>query len=103
VFVDAGQTVASHRPDELPATLGWRAYRVRSTDHQRLVSVLGDLRVDYASAGGNGLDVHVYGGESAAARLLAELVGTGVPVTSYAPVGGNLEAAYLHLTQGGQP
>jgi len=103
VFVDAGQTVASHRPDELPATLGWRAYRVRSTDHQRLVSVLGDLRVDYASAGGNGLDVHVYGGESAAARLLAELVGAGVPVTSYAPVGGNPEAAYLHLTQGGQP
>ena len=44
--------------------------------------------------------MQVLGGEPAAARLLGELVAAGVSVTAFAPVGGELEVAYLDLVEG---
>lgn len=102
VFVDGGHTVATHRPDELPVAHGPRAYRVRSTDPHRLEAALTRMRVASVATGGASVDVQVLGGEPAAAQLLAELVRADVPVTAFGPVGGNLEAAYLELTRGGQ-
>ena len=56
--------------------------------------------IGWATAGHAGIDVQVLGGEESAARLLAELVGAGVRVAAFAPVGGSLEATYLDLVEG---
>ncbi len=98
VFVDRGRTVASHRVDQLPAHLGPRAYRVRTLDAEALTRALDERGVSAITAGPSAVDVQVFGGEQNAARLLSELVGAGVPVTAFGPVGGSLEAAYLQLT-----
>ena len=98
VFVDRGRTVASHRVDQLPTHVGARSYRIRSLDAAALAQALGEHGVTPVPAGPSAVDVRVYGGEQNAARLLAELVASGVPVTAFGPVGGTLEAAYLQLT-----
>jgi hypothetical protein len=41
--------------------------------------------------------------DEAAAELLAELVGAGVPVVAFHPLGGALEATYLSLTDATRP
>jgi len=98
VFVDGGRTVASHRVDQLPAHVGARVYRVRTLDGAALAQALDARGVTAVQAGPSALDVRVFGGEQNAARLLGELVGAGVPVAAFGPVGGSLEAAYLQLT-----
>ncbi|MGI8530052.1 MAG: ABC transporter ATP-binding protein [Geodermatophilaceae bacterium] len=98
VFVDRGRTVASHRVDQLPAHAGPRLYRVRTLDAAALAQALDTRGVTATPAGPSAVDVQVFGGEANAARLLAELVEAGVPVTGFGPVGGSLEAAYLQLT-----
>ena len=100
VFVDAGRTVGQHSMTDLPAALATRSYRVRALDPGGLRSALDRDGWTYTDAGTAGLDVALAGGDPTAARLLAALVGDGVAVTSFAPVGGALEAAYLHLTEG---
>lgn len=99
VFVDAGRTVGQHRIDELPAAGTARTYRLRALDTPALVEALDVAGVPHDPPGASGVDVRVFGGEPAAARLLADLVGSGVLVTSFAPLGGALEAAYLDLTE----
>lgn len=98
VFVDRGRTVASHRVDQLPTHAGPRAYRIRTLDAEALAGALHTRRVTAVPAGLAAVDVQVFGGEHNAAALLGELVGAGVPVTAFGPVGGSLEAAYLQLT-----
>ena len=98
VFVDRGRTVATHRVDQLPTHVGARSYRIRTLDTAALARALGELGVTAMPAGPAAVDVQVFGGEQNGARLLAELVGAGVPVTAFGPVGGSLEAAYLQLT-----
>jgi ABC-2 type transport system ATP-binding protein len=100
VFVDAGRTVGQHAIGELPARLAARTYRLRSLDPAALRAALDGAGWRYTDAGGGGLDVEVGGGEAVAARLLATLVGAGVPVTAFGPVGGALEATYLDLMEG---
>jgi len=102
VFVDRGRTVASHRVDQLPTHVGARSYRIRSLDAAALAQALGERGVTPVPAGPSAVDIQVYGGEQNAARLLAELVASGVPVTAFGPVGGSLEAAYLQLTDDDQ-
>jgi ABC-2 type transport system ATP-binding protein len=99
VFVDAGRTVGQHRVTDLPATRTVRTYRLRALEMPALVDALDGAGVPHGAPGTAGLDVEVAGGEPAAARLLATLVGAGVAVTSFAPLGGALEAAYLDLTE----
>jgi ABC-type multidrug transport system, ATPase component len=99
VFVDAGRTVGQHSINELPAARVARTYRLRALDMSRLVEALDHAGVPHGAPATPGLDVQVTGGDPAAARLLAELVNAGVLVTSFAPLGGALEAAYLDLTE----
>lgn len=99
VFVDAGRTVGQHRVTELPAVQATRTYRMRAMDLPGLVEALDQAGVPHDPPAAPGVDVQVAGGESAAARLLAELVASGVTVTAFAPLGGALEAAYLDLTE----
>jgi ABC-2 type transport system ATP-binding protein len=95
VFVDQGTTVGQHRLDALPAA-STRTWRVRALDTAPLLAALKGY--DHDAATPAGVDVRLPTDE-AAADLLAELVGSGVRVVSCQPVGGQLEATYLELTQ----
>ena len=100
VFVDGGRTVGQHRIGELPASHALRTYRLRALDGGTLRQALERAGVGWAEAGHAGVDVEVLGGESSAARLLAELLGADVQVTAFAPLGGALEQTYLNLVEG---
>lgn len=95
VFVDQGVTVGEHRLDALPAP-ALRTWRVRALTTPPLLKALKGTDHDQPTAAG--VDVRLPSDE-AAADLLAMLVGKGVRVVSCQPVGGQLEATYLELTQ----
>lgn len=99
VFLDRGATVASERIAELSVEQhGARTWRLRSLDDDRLAAALTDAGVAWTRTPGGDADVAV-AGEAHAARLLAGLIGAGVPVSASVPVGSALEAAYLELTE----
>ncbi len=95
VFVDQGVTVGEHRLDALPAA-SVRTWRLRAMSMPPLVKALKGLDHDEPTPAG--VDVRLTSDE-AAADLIAELVGKGVRLVSCQPVGGQLEATYLELTQ----
>ncbi|MCW2670730.1 MAG: putative transporter system, ATP-binding protein [Frankiales bacterium] len=95
VFVDQGVTVGEHRLDALPAA-ATRTWRLRALELAPLLKALKGTDHDEPTAAG--VDVRLPSDE-AAADLLATLVGKGVRVVSCQPVGGQLEATYLELTQ----
>ena len=97
VFVDRGATVGEHRLDALPTSTALRRWRLRALDPAVLLAALDKGRHDHGPPTQAGVDVRLPSDEAAAA-LLAELVGAGVPVVSFQPLGGALEAAYLSLT-----
>ena len=101
VFVSAGQVVAAHDMDELPTlqtvqTVGWR---IRARDYAVLQSALSEMGVrPTGPVTGAGLDLPRMT-EEEASELLAGLVGAGVRVVGFGPVGTPLESAYLALTE----
>jgi ABC-2 type transport system ATP-binding protein len=95
VFVDQGVTVGEHRLDALPAP-GARTWRIRALSLPPLLKAL--KGTDHDEPTPAGVDVRLPSDE-AAADLLADLISKGVRVVSSQPVGGQLEAAYLELTQ----
>ncbi len=99
VFINRGRTAGQHRVAELKAGPGKQKWRIHSLDRQRLVAALETLQVAHDTARGQGLEVEL-AGEDAAAALLSSLVTAGVPVVSFHPAGGTLEAAYMNLTEG---
>ncbi len=98
VFVDGGATVGEHRLDQLPVGSVLQRWRVRALDTNALVRALEHHAYDFEDPTAAGVDVHL-AGDDAAAALLAGLVGDGVPVVAFQPLGGRLEAAYLALTE----
>jgi ABC-2 type transport system ATP-binding protein len=96
VFVDQGVTVGEHRIDQLPQSSAPRPWRLRALDMPALVTALAGYDHDEPTAAG--VDVRLTGDEAAAA-LLAKLVRKKVRVVSCQPLGGQLEATYLELTQ----
>jgi ABC-2 type transport system ATP-binding protein len=96
VFVASGRTAGEHTMGELNAKAR-TAYRVRARDATTLASALAE----------RGLEVHANGGgtelpamsEDEAADLLAGLVGAGVRVVAFEPMGSNLESVYLAMTE----
>jgi ABC-2 type transport system ATP-binding protein len=72
-------------------------YRVRARDAQALASALAERGVE-AHANGNGTELPAMS-EEEAADLLAGLVGAGVRVVAFEPVGSNLESAYMAMTE----
>jgi ABC-2 type transport system ATP-binding protein len=98
VLVDQGRTLGEHRMSELAAA-GRTRWRIKATDPGGLAGAL-DGR------GECGRIVPLPGGaevgplsEEEAADLLAALVGDGVRITGFGPVGGTLESAYLAMTE----
>ena len=98
VFVDSGVTVGEHRIDQLPDSVAPRPWRLRALDMAALVAALAKRGVDHEPPTPAGVDVLLTGDE-AAASLLAALVRAKVPVVACQPLGGQLEATYLELTQ----
>jgi ABC-2 type transport system ATP-binding protein len=123
--VSAGRVVASHEMGEL-ATMGATslvAWRIRARDPLALGAALAELGVPTGNGNGNGSGIDGSGigngnaggsppapdtgggvelppmTEEQAADLLTELVGRGVKVVAFAPVGTALESAYLALTE----
>ncbi len=98
VFVDRGVTVGEHRLDELPKGSQSRPWRLRALDMDVLVTALTRNGYDHDAPTPAGVDVRLANDEAAAA-LLAGLIRDGVPVVACQPLGGQLEATYLELTQ----
>lgn len=96
VFVARGRTVADRRTGDL--TEAPRRWRVRSLDAEGLTGALNRLNVPAERADG-GVVVQV-ASEQAAARLLADLVRGGVPVSSFGPLHRALEETYLDIDEG---
>jgi ABC-2 type transport system ATP-binding protein len=98
VFVDGGVTVGEHRLDQLPEGQEPRPWRLRALDVDALARALTHGGYDHDAPTPAGVDVRLANDE-AAAGLLASLVRDGVPVVACQPLGGQLEATYLELTQ----
>ena len=97
VFIEAGRTVGEHALAALPQTEA-RPWRVRCLDDEALVQVLDGMGMAHSARTPTGVEVFL-GSEEEAADLVVALVRAGVRVVSLAPSGGDLEAAYLELTQ----
>jgi ABC-type multidrug transport system ATPase subunit len=98
VFLERGATASEESVAR--ARESRRDWRIRTLDDAALRAALaaagvpaGEVRSDHA-----GTLVSVPD-EEAASRLLAELVGAGVPVTAFAPAVGNLEHTLLDLVK----
>lgn len=97
VFVEAGRTVGEHSLAALPQT-EVRPWRVHSLEDTALVQALDGMGMAHSEPAPSGVEV-LLGSEEEAADLVVALVRAGVRVVSLAPSGGDLEAAYLELTQ----
>ena len=97
VFVESGRTVGEHSVRALPQTRS-RPWRVRALDDAGLVAALDAMGMPHSEPGPGGVEVAL-GADEEAADLVVALVRAGVRVVSVAPSGGDLEAAYLELTE----
>jgi ABC-type multidrug transport system ATPase subunit len=94
VFVSRGRTVDERTVSSIAT--GWRAWTISSLDDDLLRSRLAARGVVVTE--GRDLTVQLPSREAAAA-LLRDLVGDGVPVVSLAPAVGALEQVYLGLEE----
>jgi ABC-2 type transport system ATP-binding protein len=97
VFVNAGRTVDEKDVHELAASQV-TPWRVRAADRDALAAALAARDVPTVTTTGLGVDLPPLT-EEQAADLLAGLIGDGVRVISFGPVGSHLETAYLAMTQ----
>lgn len=104
VFLSAGRTVATQSVHDAVTTR--RPWRVRALSQRGLVTWLDDRGVPWRAeepfatpAEGSGGVVVDLESEEAAAALLRDAVGAGVPVTALSPATGALESTYLALEE----
>ncbi|MGZ4616554.1 MAG: ABC transporter ATP-binding protein [Actinomycetes bacterium] len=97
VFIEAGRSVGEHTLAALPQS-SRRPWRIRALDNAGLVDALDAMRMPHSAVGPTGVEVEL-GTEDEAADVIVALVRAGVRVVACAPSGGDLEAAYLELTQ----
>ncbi|GAA3202069.1 ABC transporter ATP-binding protein [Actinocorallia longicatena] len=98
VLVDQGRTAGEHDLATLLASASG-IWRIRALDEDALGVALDRRSVPHRIASGTpGVDAGPLT-EQEAASLLTDLVGDGVRIVSYAPVGGVLESVYLAMTE----
>ena len=97
VLVDRGRTAGEHTMNELAAQAR-TAYRVRATDAAALAAALQSRGVQATGGNGTGTELPPMS-EDQAAELLAGLVGGGVRVVAFEPLGSNLESVYVAMTE----
>lgn len=95
VIVSRGRTVETQAVDGVAPVS--RTWRISALDRGRLVTFLGESGLPWRDAG-TAVDVEL-GGDTDAAELLERLGGSGARVTAYAPLHGEMEAAYLAATE----
>lgn len=98
VIVARGRSLATQELDGDTIATGLASWRIDSLDNERLAGWLTEHQVPSRRVGGGQTEVEV-AGEVNAARLLADLVRDGIPVTAFTPSQGALESAYLAATQ----
>lgn len=100
VFVAGGRTVSTHILTDLRDGSAQRSvWRIRVIDEVGvLVQALDRLGYEHSDPDSAGVEVLLTGDEEAA-ELVTALVTDGVRISSFAPVGGTLQAAYLALTE----
>lgn len=99
VYLAAGATAA---PEEVAgAGQTARHWRIRSLDAERLVAALGAAGFGEVAVVDRFGAVVPLASEQDAAQLLAHLIGTGVPVSSFAPAVGDLEHVFHDLNRTG--
>ncbi len=96
VLVAGGRTIGEHAMTDLAAQAR-TSYRIRATDPGALAAALQAKGVAPSTVNGS-VEVPSLS-ESEAADLLAELVGGGVRVVAFEPLGSNLESVYLAMTE----
>jgi ABC-2 type transport system ATP-binding protein len=97
VLVARGRTAGEHTMAEL-AGAAKVGYRVRTTNGEALTAFLAERGVEPVAVGHSGSELPAMA-EAEAADLLAGLVGAGVRVVAFEPLGSNLESIYLALTE----
>jgi ABC-2 type transport system ATP-binding protein len=97
VFIQGGRSVGVHQLTDLPQTQR-RPWRIKAVDTVGLVAALDAMRMSHSEPGPTGVEVEL-GSDEEAADVIVALVRAGVRVVAIAPSGGDLEAAYLELTQ----
>jgi ABC-2 type transport system ATP-binding protein len=96
VLVAGGRTVGEHATADLAAQAR-TSYRIRATDRDALAAAMAARGIRPSTVNGS---VEVPGlSEADAADLLAALVGAGVRVVAFEPLGSNLESVYLAMTE----
>ncbi len=96
VLVASGRTVGEHSVADLAAQAR-TSYRIRATDREALAAAVLARGLQPSTANGS---VEVPGlSETEAADLLAALVGAGVRVVAFEPLGSNLESMYMAMTE----
>jgi ABC-type multidrug transport system ATPase subunit len=98
VFLERGATASDESVAR--ARESRRDWRIRTLDDDALRAALATVGVPAAEVRADHAGTLVsVADESAAARLLADLVGAGVPITAFAPAVGNLEHTLLDLVK----
>lgn len=97
VFIESGRTVGEHALRDL-LQAQTRPYRLRALDPPGLVAALDEMRLTHSAPGPSGVEVAL-GADEEVADLVVALVRAGVRLVACGPSGGDLEAAYLELTQ----
>ena len=97
VFVEGGRTVGEHAVGALPHARS-RPWRLRSLHDPGLAQALDAMGMPHSVPGPAGVEVAI-GSDEEAADLVVALVRAGVRLVTMAPSGGDLEAAYLELTE----
>jgi len=103
-IIDSGRLVASGSVSEVVEKLS-RSGKVKikvSSKEEEAVRILMEMPgIGSISSVSGMLEVNVDGGDEACVRILKTLVGNDIPVVSFQPVEGSLEAVFMHLTEGG--
>ncbi|MDJ0335624.1 ABC transporter ATP-binding protein [Salinibacterium sp. G-O1] len=101
VYIDGGVTASEEAVARSRASA--RPWRIRSSDGEALRSALMSAGIASAEITADRKDLLVpLSGEGAAATLLAHLIGSGVPISAFAPAVGDLEHTFLDLSSGDQ-
>ena len=96
IFLSAGRTVA--RESVSHARLAHSTWQVRAVDPVALATWLDTVHVPFAKNPDGSVLVNI-AGEDNASKFLADAIGAGVPLVTFAPHGGALEQTYLSLNE----
>jgi len=103
-IIDSGRLVASGSVSEVVEKLsrsGKVKIKVASKEEEAVRMLMEMPGIGSISSVSGLLEVNVEGGDEACVKILKTLVSNDIPVVSFQPVEGSLEAVFMHLTEGG--